>query len=97
MAVTYYPEVLVWSSWDWRRTSPISVGAEVLDQSFNPYTFGEKVRSRYVNKVWDPVVGQAVRWITDHIDFQGMEYPYPANWGAVSRYRVEHIWVEELP
>jgi len=96
MAVTYYGEVFASPLWDWQTGVGSSGFGEVIQSDFNPYHWGEVKLGRYINKVWDPVAGGWVRWTTDHIDHQGLEYPYPANWGSVLHYGVERIIMENV-
>jgi len=50
------------------------------------------VSSQYVNRVWDPLVMDHVRWLTYYIDSGGQEYPGPSLWSVVSgSYAVEAI------
>ena len=96
MAVTYYPEVFAFPLWDADALTARTVYGEFIQANFDPYHWGEVVYGRYINKVWDVVVNGWVRWTTEYIDYTGLEYPYPANWGSVLHYAVERIIAENV-
>lgn len=96
MAVSYYPETFSLLLWDWGSAGASNGYPEVAQSDFNPYHWGEVVYGRYINKVWDVVVNGWVRWTTEYIDYTGLEYPYPANWGSVLHYAVERIIAENV-
>jgi hypothetical protein len=51
----------------------------------------------YVNKVWDTVAGDWVRWQTEFEDVNGVQYPGPGLFGVnTSMYRVESIKFSEF-
>lgn len=95
MAVTDYPEVLATAGWDWATGSGESEYPEVIQATFSPYHMQPVVYARYINKAWDSSLGEWVRWTTDHIDYQGLEYPH-STWGSTSGYGVERIITENF-
>lgn len=94
MATTDYPEVLATFLWD-MGPGTSSEYAEVGQADFSPYHTEIVVALRYINKAWDAVRGEWVRWTTYHIDYQGLEYPY-STWGSTSGYGVERIIMENV-
>jgi hypothetical protein len=51
----------------------------------------------FVNKVWDPIDGDYVRWETAYRDTQGAEYPGSSAWSAVAAsYCIESITFRRL-
>jgi len=95
MAATDYPEVLATASWDWLSGAGESVYPEVAQFDFTPYHTEQVQTGRYINKAWDTSRSEWVRWTTDHIDFQGLEYPY-STWGSTTGYGVERIILEDM-
>jgi hypothetical protein len=74
---------------------PSSVGFVEYD-SYGDYVLIQMppgaVESSYINRVWDPLAMDYVRWVTYYIDVNGQEYPGPSLWAAVSgSYVVEAI------
>lgn len=68
---------------------------ELLDPDDLVYEFrigGIGAVQSVVNRVWDTVAGDFVRWATDNIDSQGILYPGPGTFGVhTSDYVVETI------
>lgn len=95
MATTNYPEVLATADWDWISGAGSAEYPETLQADFSPYHLIPVRYGRYVNKVWDSSRGEWVRWVTDHIDFQGLEYPH-STWGSTSGYGVERVIMENV-
>jgi hypothetical protein len=95
MATTSYPEVLATAAWDFDASAGAGEYSETLQANFSPYQTQVVRYGRYVNKAWDSSRGEWVRWTTDHIDFQGLEYPY-STWGSTSDYGVEKVIMENV-
>jgi len=95
MATTNYPEVLATATWDFQTTAAAGDYPEALQTDFSPYHLIPVRYGRYINKVWDSSRGEWVRWTTDHIDFQGLEYPY-STWASTSDYGVERVIMENV-
>lgn len=77
--------------WDWASTLDTQVyGTSGYFIRIEPLP-GD-VGAQYVNRVWDPTIGNYVRWLTYYIDNGGQEYPGPSAFSAVSAsYCVEAI------
>ena len=95
MATTDYPEMLATATWDFTTTVGDGEYPEALQSDFSAYNLRVVRYGRYINKAWDSSRGEWVRWTTDHIDFQGLEYPY-STWGSTSDYGVERVIMENV-
>ena len=77
---------------DLLNKTPVSAGQHFEQAQYVITSLSQAVQQTVMNKVWDEVAGDYVRWRTEEIDDLGYYYPGPGDFlTQTSHYRIEGL------